>query len=1632
MAQDGVPSPPLQEQSTRGTSAPIGSSSSQPTPPRGEQGTGSTTPKGNGPGQLNTRAVAKPEPCPAPEKLSDEELARHLTNNHRIAPLVESLADTENQLAKLQADPNYANSDAFYGYNVLRGHAINDGFSAISTGTIDDVRKDKEELEREIVDKLKNVQDDYAERRKNFCWYFENWKRISVTPWEESNLALARMLLVLRSGEQTMSNSEFLWELGKTGAEQAAMVAVPEIVGAKLIQVAGIGYRAASATRAGAATIRIASKLSGKATEYLEKSPLASRILRRLKGAKAEPDAPQANTGNAVPARGEPVSITNGEFIETWEDFLIPGTLPFDGARYMGLKLGLPVRYRNPLGPCQISTFDEVITNPRRGQLTYFTASGYEIGFERPFNILEATNPAYPGVTLTAPWLRQLRLEDGRLVKHFRQYADNIYRLEAIETLDGIKAFFHRSPAGWLTRLDGPDGLSLTFENDSEGRRTAISLIGIDGSVLELARYAYDARGRMVSADCVFGMSVRYDWFRTKLLLKRWTNLSQRSETLFSYDGRGRVLRTVTSGLWNEDHFRYDDGQRQTVYVPAGEEERAERFTYDARENVTEEINALGAVTRHDYDELGRRIATTDANGNVITREYDAFGNIFSMTDAEGRSTLYKWTPRGQLARLIDSAGNARQMSYDEKARPVSFTDAEENVTFFSHDQRGRLITVIRPSGAVERRSYDEHNRLTAVTDAKGGEVRYEHDAFGRIVSITDALDGVTCLAYGAGAGGFSTPTRLTRPDGVSISRSYDREGTLATITDGEGRQWNYEHGAFGILEAIIDPKGGRLSFHFDSEGRLLTVTNANGQIWIFERDVVGRVVAEEDYDGRRVVYERDAIGQVVAINYPDGARRRFAYDKSGLLVREESFASPVAGQDLDEAEAEDITRYWYDDRGLLVQAENKASLVAFERDGNGQITAETVNGRRVESRYDANGLRVERRIPGVDAGSSNLLSIERDPLGLVERLTIDGHQPLVLTRDGLGHETRRASAAGFILTQTHDVIGQLLSQSAGGMSGIEGESFDKIFDLDSVSSEQKVLPSVERRYAWDRAFSPTDIEDGFWGTTRYAQDANGQVDQVHHGDGNAERFRYDASHNITAFGKRVTNGEGGDGLGVTPAIAGSAWRPSENGEGFLGWQLSDGGKVKLARGPWGERVRLEHDIRGRVVERQVERDGFRPKKWKYEWDAKDQLVRCLTPKGETWRYGYDPFGRRVWKVRELTSGEARKQLSYVAGKVDIARVADPTQRLDDPREQTQTWGNFTRFGERNNSPIIGLAYGWDGDNLIEEAPLRLDGLIEWSLAERWHYEPNSFCPMAKQEAPRQALNAAGKYDDQPGRLLYIVCDHLGTPREMFDERGVKQWAAEYRLWGGLNRLWQAEPANDNGRSYYPGGHRDHASASTTLINGGRIYRDYGNLALNQERVLAEARAECPIRSQGQWEDAENGLYYNRFRYYDPLAGQYLSPDPIGLAGGDRPQGYASQPLRETDALGLAVDEAARTALRNMLSGDSSAVGVYRFLGNDGKIYIGSTTDQSFYERLYQHLESGKLGSGGIDSVEVINMNGSSAQDIYNTEASEIARNGGRGATSNIKRPPNTGGLADDPEEMKKSTRFKKKINMYR
>ena len=64
--------------------------------------------------------------------------------------------------------------------------------------------------------------------------------------------------------------------------------------------------------------------------------------------------------------------------------------------------------------------------------------------------------------------------------------------------------------------------------------------------------------------------------------------------------------------------------------------------------------------------------------------------------------------------------------------------------------------------------------------------------------------------------------------------------------------------------------------------------------------------------------------------------------------------------------------------------------------------------------------------------------------------------------------------------------------------------------------------------------------------------------------------------------------------------------------------------------------------------------------------------------------------------------------------------------------------------------------------------------------------------------------------------------------------------------------------------------------------------------------------SDCPFRYQGQYEDEETGLCYNRFRYYSPDEGRYISQDPIGLIGGIALYGYVHDSNSWVDPLGLA------------------------------------------------------------------------------------------------------------------------------
>ncbi|MGG6229992.1 RHS repeat-associated core domain-containing protein [Tenacibaculum sp. SDUM215027] len=111
-----------------------------------------------------------------------------------------------------------------------------------------------------------------------------------------------------------------------------------------------------------------------------------------------------------------------------------------------------------------------------------------------------------------------------------------------------------------------------------------------------------------------------------------------------------------------------------------------------------------------------------------------------------------------------------------------------------------------------------------------------------------------------------------------------------------------------------------------------------------------------------------------------------------------------------------------------------------------------------------------------------------------------------------------------------------------------------------------------------------------------------------------------------------------------------------------------------------------------------------------------------------------------------------------------------------------------------------------------------------------------------------------------------------------------------------------------------------------------------------------------PFRYQGQYEDEETGLYYNRFRYYSPESGTYISQDPIGLAGGmPNMYAYVYDTNTQLDPLGLII--------------------VYRALngGQEASALAGNAIQPKDMKAAYtiqEHIDNGRLQTQYISTTK--------------------------------------------------------------
>ncbi len=174
---------------------------------------------------------------------------------------------------------------------------------------------------------------------------------------------------------------------------------------------------------------------------------------------------------------------------------------------------------------------------------------------------------------------------------------------------------------------------------------------------------------------------------------------------------------------------------------------------------------------------------------------------------------------------------------------------------------------------------------------------------------------------------------------------------------------------------------------------------------------------------------------------------------------------------------------------------------------------------------------------------------------------------------------------------------------------------------------------------------------------------------------------------------------------------------------------------------------------------------------------------------------------------------------------------------------------------------------------------------------------------------------------DALGRRIWTWDAANGTNWHVYDGPHV---IADLNATGGLVRTYVYGPGIDNilsitlygagatPRSYYY--LKDHLNSVLALADtNGVIVESYRYDAWGRTTVydangntLAQSAVGNRIGWQGREYSWKTGLYYFRARWYDPITGRWLSPDPIGIAGGLNMYVFAvNNPVNFTDPYGL-------------------------------------------------------------------------------------------------------------------------------
>jgi len=528
---------------------------------------------------------------------------------------------------------------------------------------------------------------------------------------------------------------------------------------------------------------------------------------------------------------------------------------------------------------------------------------------------------------------------DGHAITLHWTTADQSGRVDTItDTVGRQISLTYDGITGLVSRITLPDGRYVEYVSSGCAAICTVYELDADGQGRRTTTYTYSA-SQLATVNKGLGNIVHNTYDASGRVYQQQTATAT---TTYTYDADANS--TTTTETRNGHAWIYvfsTDGLGQSVTNPLGQV--IAYSNYDADQNAQTIIGYGNQSWAYTYNSAGAVLTVTPPIASAkVTYTYDGTFKTFptSFKDGIGNTTHWEYnSSNGDLnCEILPTSGSttcagASQADkvvygYDANHQLHTVTDPNGHTTTYNYfgstsnpQKKGLLQSIVTQQGLTTSFDYNTYlQRATMTTPiAGGGTWNYTYEDAGRLLTVTD-------------------PT-TSHPYGFTTQYTYDSEGNLATKTDGANHV-TYQYYLAGGIPCYVSPgvspqgscgsRSGATTYTYDADGNLFHVTDGDQHATQYEyfsdgetqriTDALGRIWS---FQTKTYTPTSSTLIETLPSSSPHDTVTK-TYDAMNRLITV-AYTTPQSGQNLD---ATPTAQFAYNDDSQLCYAATGATGV--------------------------------------------------------------------------------------------------------------------------------------------------------------------------------------------------------------------------------------------------------------------------------------------------------------------------------------------------------------------------------------------------------------------------------------------------------------------------------------------------------------------------------------------------------------------------------------------------------------------------------------------------------------------------------------------------------------------------------